>query len=40
MLRVGAPGVEAILKTGLWTELEIVPDLAGHPRVMAARLRT
>lgn len=35
----GAPGVEAILRTGSWMELEVVPDLAGHPRVMVARWR-
>lgn len=35
----GAPGVEAMLSgSGLWRNIEICNDLAGHPRVVAARL--
>ena len=33
----GAPGVKGILETGLWESIEIIPDLAGHPRVIVAR---
>ena len=37
----GAAGVENLLeKTGLWADLEIFPDLAGYPRVIAARTGT
>ena len=34
----GATGVRALLNGGWWREIEVIPDLAGHPRVMLARL--
>ena len=33
----GAPGVERILEFCIWQGIEIIPDLAGHPRVISAR---
>ena len=36
----GAVGVREMLESArCWGEIEVIPDLAGHPRVMAARLR-
>ena len=35
----GLAGTEALLNsTGLWNEVEVLSDLAGHPRVVAVRL--
>lgn len=35
----GAAGVERILReNGLWADIEVFPDLAGYPRVIAARI--
>ena len=37
----GSPGVAALLEqSGVWSSMEVIPDLAGYPRVMAARVTT